>query len=49
MSGINDLGKNYLEEYKAFGAKVLSENEQILKKSGVTPPIFNTVPKSNDT
>ena len=49
MSGINDLGKNYLEEYKAFGAKVLSENEQILKKSGVTPPVFNTVPKSNDT
>ena len=38
MSGINDLNTNYAEEYKAFGEKVLSENEKTLKKVGITPP-----------
>ena len=41
MSYINDLGKNYAEEYRQFGEKILAENKEILKKSGVTPPLFN--------
>ncbi len=41
MSYINGLGKNHAAEYKEFGEKILAENKEILKKAGVTPPLFN--------
>ncbi len=41
MTYIKGLGQNYVEEYKKFGEKILAENEQILRKAGVTPTIFD--------
>ena len=47
MTYINGLGKNYVEEYKEFGDKIIAENGEILKKAGVTPLIFNGDIKAN--
>ena len=47
MTYINGLGKNYVEEYKEFGEKVLAESEQTLKKTGILIPIFNTATEDN--
>lgn len=47
MTYIKDLGQNYVEEYKKFGEKILAENEQILKKAGVTPTIFDKEQTNN--
>ena len=41
MANINGLGNNYIEEYKEFGSKIIAENEQILRKAGIQPKIFN--------
>ena len=41
MSYINGLGKNHAAEYKECGEKILAENNEILKKAGVPPTLFN--------
>ena len=47
MTYINSLGKNYAEEYKEFGKKVITESEEILKKAGILTPVFNTETENN--
>ena len=47
MTYINGLGKNYVEEYKEFGEKILAESEQTLKKAGVSTPVFNAETENN--
>lgn len=49
MTHIKGLGQNYVEEYKKFGEKILAENEQILKKAGITPTIFDEEQTNNRT
>ena len=49
MTHIKGLGQNYVDEYKKFGEKILAENEQILKKAGVTPTIFDNEQTNNST
>ncbi len=49
MTYIKSLGQNSVEEYKKFGEKILAENEQILKKAGVTPTIFDNNQTDNST
>ena len=49
MTHIKGLGQSSVEEYKKFGEKILAENEQILKKAGVTPTIFDNEQSNNST
>ena len=48
MSGINGLGNKNVEEYTKFGDKIIAENTEIMKKSGLPVTVFNQDLKLNN-